>query len=159
MARRYYDRRDYRDRRYVQDNPRDVNYEAGARDQKIRDYERGQRGGVATSDYYAYEDRRAEDSIIARERAKDVVWYIVGVLEIVLGLRLVLLILGAANVGFASFIYGISRPFVTPFAGMFATTAIPGGIAATIAAMIVYALIGWLIVALINLFVRPRRDY
>src|SRR5665213_3635113 len=85
-----------------------------------------------------------------------VVYYVLGVLEILLAFRLVFKLLGANSVsGFVSFIYSLSSPFVTPFSGIFSTATTSGVNAtailepATIIAMIVYAIVGWGIAKLI----------
>src|SRR5665647_1051465 len=85
-----------------------------------------------------------------------IVYYILGVLEVLLAFRLVFKLLGPEyGSTFVSFIYSITNIFVAPFAGIF-KTATTQGIATTsrlepmtIIAMIVYALIAWGIVKLI----------
>jgi len=86
------------------------------------------------------------------------VYYVLGVLEILLAFRLVFKLLGANSVsGFVSFIYSLSSPFVTPFSGIFSTATTSGVNAtailepATIIAMIVYAIVGWGIAKLISI--------
>src|SRR5689334_17719584 len=53
-------------------------------------------------------------------RAYQVIWYILGVIEVLLAFRVILKLL-AANPGsaFTSFIYTVSDPFALPFAGIF----------------------------------------
>ena len=78
-----------------------------------------------------------------------IVWTILGLLEILLGLRFVLKLIAAnAESGFASLIYGITGVFVAPFAGLISTPSSGGAIleATTLIAMAVYALLFWLIV-------------
>jgi hypothetical protein len=86
------------------------------------------------------------------------VYYVLGVLEILLAFRFVFKLLGASSVsGFVSFIYSLSGPFVTPFSGIFSTATTTGVNAtavlepATIIAMIVYAILGWGIGKLITI--------
>jgi len=88
--------------------------------------------------------------------AKRVVFYILGVLEVLLVFRLVFKLLGAnPNSGFASFIYSISQVFLVPFTTIFRSAATEGIETkailepGTIIAMIVYALIAWGIVKLL----------
>ena len=82
-------------------------------------------------------------------RGTQVVWYIVGLIEVLLAFRFVLKLL-AANpaAGFSSFIYAVSYPFATPFLNVFGTSKVAGSIFewTTILAMLVYLLIGWGIV-------------
>jgi len=88
--------------------------------------------------------------------AKRVVYYIFGILEVLLAFRLVFKLLGAnPNSGFVSFIYSISQVFMVPFIAIFRSAATQGIETkavlepSTIIAMIVYALIAWGIVKLI----------
>lgn len=94
---------------------------------------------------------------------KKVVYYIMGVIEAILAFRLVFKVLGA-NPGsaFVSLIYTISETFLTPFRGIF-RAGVTKGIEtkavlepATIIAMLVYALIAYGIVRLIEVFQNPK---
>ena len=85
-----------------------------------------------------------------------IVYFIGGVLEIFLGLRLILKLLGAsAGNAFVPFIYNVTRIFVLPFSGIFSTAVTQGAETeavfepATIIAMLIYALLAWGIVKLI----------
>jgi len=76
-----------------------------------------------------------------------IVWTILGLLEILLGLRFMLkLIATNGNSSFGTFIYGITGVFVAPFAGLTATPVSGGTILETLIAMAVYALFFWLVV-------------
>lgn len=85
-----------------------------------------------------------------------IVYFILGVLEIFLGLRLILRLLGASpdNV-FVPFIYNVTWIFVAPFSGIFSTAVTQGAETeavlepGTIIAMLIYALLAWGIVKLI----------
>jgi YggT family protein len=90
-----------------------------------------------------------------------IIFYIFGVLELLLALRVLLHALGAnPGNGFADFVYAISNPFVAPFANLFANPVMSGTAVlelTTIAAMIVYAIAAWVIGRLIWLVLsRPR---
>ena len=77
-----------------------------------------------------------------------IMYTILGILEIGLGLRLVLKVIAAnASSGFADFIYGITAPFIAPFAGLVGTPTSGGTILeiTTLIAMAVYALLFWII--------------
>ncbi|MEK7447785.1 MAG: YggT family protein [Patescibacteria group bacterium] len=87
------------------------------------------------------------------------VYFIFGVLEILLAFRFILQLLGASlSSGFVSSIYDFSRIFILPFEGIFRkgtsegieTTAVFEP--ATLVAIIVYALLAWGIVKLIRIF-------
>ena len=88
-----------------------------------------------------------------------VVWFLVAVLEVLLAMRFVLLLAGAnEGAGFAQLIYGVTRPFVAPFAGLFGSNLTYPGAAGTgvfapetLVAMVVYALIGFAIVKIAEL--------
>ncbi|MEI8199216.1 MAG: YggT family protein [Eubacteriales bacterium] len=85
-----------------------------------------------------------------------IVYFILGALEIFLGLRLILRLLGAsANNMFVPFVYNVTWIFIAPFSGIFSTAVTKGAETqavlepATIIAMLIYALLAWGIVKLI----------
>lgn len=90
-------------------------------------------------------------------QANYLVYYILGIIESLLILRLIFKILGANSVsGFVSFIYSVSGFFIAPFTSIF-PVATGEGVTTTsilepavIVAMIVYALIAWGISALVK---------
>lgn len=87
-------------------------------------------------------------------RSYQVIWYILGVIEVLLAFRVVLKFLGAnAFSGFANFIYAISGLFALPFAGILGTSASSNLIFewSTLIAMAVYAVVAYGIVALFQL--------
>ncbi len=74
-------------------------------------------------------------------RGTQVVWYLLGVLEVLLAFRFVLKLMGANPfAGFSSFIYGITYVFTAPFLSVFRITRIEGSIFewTTLLAMLVY---------------------
>lgn len=89
-------------------------------------------------------------------RGTQVVWYILGFIEILLAFRFILKLLGAnAAAGFTSFIYGITYIFATPFLNVFRVTTIEGSIFewTTLLAIFVY----WVLaVAIIKLFLMGK---
>ena len=88
-----------------------------------------------------------------------IIWAILGLLEVLLGLRFVLKLIAAnANSGFAAFIYGITKPFLAPFTALVGTPQSGGTIfeVTTLIAMAVYALFFWVVVRVIPIAVdRP----
>lgn len=90
-----------------------------------------------------------------------VVYLITSIIEAILIIRLLLALLGAnANNAFASFIYAISYPFVQPFIGLFSISpslGISRFESETLMAIVVVALIGWLVASIVSLGDR-RRD-
>lgn len=103
--------------------------------------------------------KKTESSLTSRR----VVYYILGILEILLAFRLVFKILGAnPGSGFVSFIYSITELFMVPFTAIFRSAATEGIETkavlepSTIIAMIVYALIAWGIVKLIIIITKSK---
>ncbi|HEY5516981.1 MAG TPA: hypothetical protein VIL15_01800 [Coriobacteriia bacterium] len=89
-----------------------------------------------------------------------VVYYVFGVIEVILAMRFVLLLLGAnKEAGFVSFVHNLSTPFMVPFDAVFKTQSAAGSSfeLSSLLALAVYALIGWGIVSLIQA-VSPRRS-
>lgn len=87
-------------------------------------------------------------------RSYQVIWYLLGVLEVILGFRFVLRLLGANPLsGFASFIYAISYPFVLPFINLFSIPQSSGFAleSGTLFAMIFYLLLAWAFVKLFQM--------
>lgn len=85
----------------------------------------------------------------------NVVWFVAGVLLVLLAFRVVLLLLAANQANaFANFIYMISYPFAVPFFGLFGYS-LHYGVSqfelSTLVAMIVYALVAFGITRLINI--------
>lgn len=87
-------------------------------------------------------------------RAYQVIWYILGLIEILLGFRMALKALGANPAsGFTSLIYTLSDPLALPFQGILRTSATNGSVFewSTIIAAIVYALIAYGIIYLMQM--------
>lgn len=67
--------------------------------------------------------RRARTVPTTRYRAIHLVWFLAGVIDVVVGLRFLLKLFGASyQAPFVSLLYGISDPLVAPFRGIFPTT-------------------------------------
>ncbi len=85
-------------------------------------------------------------------RGTQIVWYLLGILEILLAFRFILKLLGAnAAAGFTSFIYGATYIFTAPFLSVFRMTQVSGSIFewTTLLAMLVYWLIAFGIIRLL----------
>lgn len=90
-------------------------------------------------------------------RSYQVIWYILGLIEVLLAFRVLLKLLGASTQsGFTSFIYAMSAPLALPFAGILGTMRISSTIFewSTLIAMMVYAVLAYGLVALFQL-VKP----
>lgn len=89
-------------------------------------------------------------------KGTQIVYYILGVLEVLLAFRFVLKLLGAnPSAGFSSFIYKLTYVFATPFLNVFRGTQVSGNIFewTTLLAMLVY----WIVaIGLINLFLMSK---
>lgn len=85
----------------------------------------------------------------------NLIWFICGVVLVLLAFRFVLALLGANSANwFANFIYSVSHPFVAPFFGLFSYDyqyGISRFEAYTLVAMLVYVVIAWGLSALVNL--------
>ena len=89
------------------------------------------------------------------------VWLVVGLIEALIAIRFVLKVLGAnPDAGFASFIYNVTYPLILPFVGMFGTPQAGGSVLElhSITALIVYALVGWLIAKVLWLMIGETRS-
>jgi hypothetical protein len=91
--------------------------------------------------------------------AQRVIWFVVGLINILLITRFILLLLGANNdAGFVTFIYNITAPFVAPFVGIFGEPTYGQFMLewSSLLAITVYSLIAWGIVKVITLS-NPRQ--
>lgn len=88
--------------------------------------------------------------------ASRVVWFVAGILLVLLGFRFVLTLLGANTTNsFANFIYKSSHPFVSPFFSLFNYHNYIYGTSHfeiyTLVAIVFYALVAWGIAKLVTL--------
>jgi hypothetical protein len=87
-------------------------------------------------------------------RGQQIVYLLVGILTGLLALRLLSLLFGANPFnGFVDFIYTVTNPFVAPFRGIFGYDVALGASkfeAETLVAIIVYALLGYLLVKILE---------
>ena len=101
----------------------------------------------------------AEQRLATLYRAKQIVWFIIGLIIAVIALRFVLLALGAnQGNGFVNFIYGLGGIFVLPFQGIFGSEPTYGRSyfeTASLIAMAVYLLLGWIINRVLELVLAP----
>lgn len=104
------------------------------------------------------EEKREVGTNNGNLKARKYVYYILGVFEVLFAFRLIFKVLGA-NPGstFVSFIYSITELFLSPFTSIF-RKAVTKGVEtqavlepATIIGMIVYAVVAWGIIKLIEI--------
>jgi len=94
-------------------------------------------------------------SVSSADRIAQGIYVLFGILEGLIAIR-ILLKLFAANpdAGFTAFVYNITSLFVAPFLAVFPTPAIHGSVFefSSLLALIVYALVAWGIVRLVQTF-------
>jgi len=93
-------------------------------------------------------------------RLYQVIWYVLGVIEVVLAARILMEFVDAnSNSGFTSFIYSVSAPLVSPFAGVLGITTSLGSIIewSAVIAMVVYAIVAFGLVKLFQL-IKPTTE-
>ena len=114
-----------------------------------------QESHVTTSDSGASADSaEVVSSVSPGRRAVEVTYLVFGIIEGLLAIRLVLKLLGAnPQAGFANFIYGVTDVFMAPFRYLLPTvgSSSSGAVLETsvVIAIIVYALIAWVLARLI----------
>jgi hypothetical protein len=89
-------------------------------------------------------------------RGTQIVWYILGLIEVLLAFRFVLKLLGAnPAAGFSAFVYGVTYLFAAPFLSVFRISQIAGSILewTTLLAMFVYGVVA---VGLVKLFLMSK---
>lgn len=85
-------------------------------------------------------------------KVSQIIWLLFGGLEALIGIRVILMLIGAnpAN-GFTAFVYQLTQLFLWPFQNLIANPTFQNMTleVTSIIAMIVYALLGWIIVRMI----------
>ncbi len=97
-------------------------------------------------------DAQSSGSTQPLYRGTQIVWYILGLVEVLLAFRLVLKLLGAnTGAGFTDFIYMVTAPLVAPFVAVFQTSRAQGSVFewTTILALFVYYVVAWGIIKLL----------
>ncbi len=140
----------YGNQGYVNDAARSSNYGGASEQSQYQNYV-DPMGNQVEQRQQVFEDRN-QSRANARYWITTVTYFILGVLEIILLLRLLFRLLGANQYNnFIMFLYNLSHIFVGPFNGIFNDQALGrSGVfeTSTLIAMLVYALIAWGIVSL-----------
>lgn len=92
--------------------------------------------------------------------AQRFVWFIVGVINVLIAIRFALLLLGAnQSAGFVDFVYAVTAVLVAPFAGILGEPAYGSFVFewTSLLAIAVYSLIAWGIAKLLTV-TRPRDE-
>jgi uncharacterized protein YggT (Ycf19 family) len=111
---------------------------------------------VDTVAYDPFESRR-----LAAYRLTQIVYWVFGLIEALIAIRLVLRALGAnPSAGFAQFIYAVTGPLVAPFMGLFGNPSYENSVLelSSIVALVVYALVAWLLGKLIWILAGETRS-
>jgi uncharacterized protein YggT (Ycf19 family) len=93
-------------------------------------------------------------------RVVQTVWFLLGLVEAIIGLRVILRAAAANDTGFVSLIYGLSEPLVAPFRGITADYVSSGIVVeiGSLIAMLVYLIAAYLVVKLVRIVTAPRSD-
>ena len=94
-------------------------------------------------------------------RVQGGIYLLFGILEGLLAIRFVLPLLGAnPAAGFAQLIYSITKPFLAPFVGLFGPARFEATVfeVDTLVAILVYALIAWVLVKAVGLVIGDSRS-
>jgi hypothetical protein len=106
------------------------------------------------------EHESGREQRVATFKVTQIIWLLAGILEAVIGLRVVFKLLGVNPENpFAAFLYNLTNLFVAPFASLIGAPAAMGMVLeiSSVIAMIVYVLIAWGIERMVYvIFYRPR---
>lgn len=101
---------------------------------------------------------QTESSVDKKTTAQNIVWYILGLIEVLLAIRFALKLFGAnSESSFVEFVYNITKLLSAPFDSIFGVTSTTAGTThsvfepSIVVAGIVYALIAWGIAKLITI--------
>lgn len=134
--------------------------------QEKMDQERPVREARSESDVRALQDRKFREKQLTKRqivlrKTTNFVWWFTGIVEGLIGLRVVLRMM-AANPGnpFADFVYALSGVFLWPFQTLVNNPSAEGGVVlevSSIIAMMVYLLLAWVFVELLWLLLGRER--
>ncbi|MEP7103308.1 MAG: hypothetical protein ABI721_01190 [Candidatus Dojkabacteria bacterium] len=93
-------------------------------------------------------------------KVNQVIFTLVTIINVLILFRFVLLLLGANQTGFVSFMISLTNFFVVPFQGIFPVTNVEGGYLelASVMAILVWYLIAWIFAVVIGLFSSKTED-
>lgn len=113
-----------------------------------------------TSEVRTSQQELGQEHRVFTFKATQLVWLFFGILEALIALRIFLKLIGANEASpIAGFTYGITSLFLAPFAGLTGTPTAGGMVLelSSVIAMLVYALLAWALVKIIEvIFYRPR---
>lgn len=118
-------------------------------------------GNQVENQVEVYEDKNLQRANM-RYWITTVIYFLAGVLEVILGLRFIFRLLGASQSNdFIMSLYNLSHVFVSPFNGIFNDQALGTRSVfeiSTLVAMLIYALIAWGLAALGRVVFAPNFD-
>jgi len=95
-------------------------------------------------------------------KATQLIWLLLGILEVTIALRIMLLLIGAnPESGIVVLIYALTAPFLFPFTGLVASPSAGAMVleVSSMFAMVIYALLAWVAERIVWLiFYRPRTE-
>jgi uncharacterized protein YggT (Ycf19 family) len=113
---------------------------------------------TSTEPYRDPEVEHIEKRAALVRRVNGIVWFLFAVLEVIIGMRVVLKLIGAnpAN-SFTDLIYDLSYPFLVPFSGIVDDLQAGDGVLeiSSLIAMLVYLFAAWGITRLLELIMMP----
>jgi len=106
------------------------------------------------------EHEQGREQRIVTFKVTQIIWLLLGLLEAVLAMRFVFKLVGVNEANaFATLLYNVTHFFVAPFASLTGAPAAGGMVLelSTLIAMVVYLLIAWALVKIVDVvFYRPR---
>lgn len=87
-------------------------------------------------------------------KTTQIIMTIVAIIDVLVLIRLVLLLLGANNIGIVSFIFSFTNLLVAPFQGIFPSAVVEGGYfeTASLVAIIFWLILGYIGAVIVSLF-------
>ncbi len=105
------------------------------------------------------EDPSASGRVLVA-RIAGLIWLLFGALDLLIFVRIILKLIAAnPNSGFAQIVYDVSGVFLLPFSNLVASPVIGTGVfeISSMIAIVIYALVAWIIVRLFRLVFTPAR--
>jgi len=101
----------------------------------------------------------ADSNSFFTSKINQIIWFIVSLIILIIGARFVLLLLGARNTEFVSFIYSLGKVFIFPFVGIFTSPTFNGTSyfdTAAVIGIVVWLIIGAVLTYFIDIFDKKK---
>ncbi|GAB4200067.1 MAG: hypothetical protein OHK0022_20820 [Roseiflexaceae bacterium] len=121
----------------------------------------GPQGARVVRSEHISEPSPAERRAATAARVNQVVYFLFGIINVLIAIRFVLLALGASQASdFVRLIYGLTQPFVAPFLGIFGEPVIQNSVIewASLVAIVIYSLLAYGISRLLAIAFTPSRN-